>query len=311
MSSRRLHATPSGLLAIFALSLIYGVTAVFARYIGTETKLFEQWYLRYGIMFILSIIVFHRHVDFRKFLRLPRKEWAIILFRALIGSVLAVALYTLAAEKAKIGIVAFMQVVPSTALFGIFLFHEKVSKARAVTILLAFLGASLVVVNNLHDLLGLNVGALWSLISGILFGLQLVTRKWHLKALNNQEITVAIIGLGFVMNYLLSLILYHRVFVSMAHWSLGFVAVLLLAGCCGVANIFLINYGFEHVSAVIAGNILSLEEVFGALFGYIIYREVLTLRDIIGGLIILAAVIMTNELNNREQVKGEVVAAPD
>jgi drug/metabolite transporter (DMT)-like permease len=311
MEKHKLHATPSGLLAIFVLALIFGVTAIFARYLSTGTALFEQWYLRYGIMFTLSVIVFHRRVNFRKFLTLPRKEWAIILFRALIGSVLAVALYTLAAEKAKIGIVAFMQVVPSTALFGILLFHERVSKARAATILLAFLGASLVVVNSLHDLLGLNVGALWSLVSGILFGLQLVTRKWHSKALNNQELTVAIIGCGFAMNYLISLVLYHRAFVSTTHWSFGFVTVLLVAGCCGVANIFLINYGFEHVSAVIAGNILSLEEVFGALFGYIVYREVLTLRDTIGGLVILAAVIVTNQLNNREGVKEQAEPVPD
>lgn len=113
------------------------------------------------------------------------------------------------------------------------------------------------------------------------------------------------------MNYLISLILYHRLFASTAHWSLGFVAVLLIAGCCGVANIFLINYGFEHVSAVIAGNILSLEEVFGALFGYIIYHEVLTPRDIISGLIILAAVILTNQINNREHVKELDIPALD
>jgi drug/metabolite transporter (DMT)-like permease len=311
MEKRQLHATPGGLLAIFVLALIFGVTAIFARYLSTGTALFEQWYLRYGIMFILSVIVFHRQVDFRKFLSLPRKEWAVILFRALIGSVLAVALYTLAAEKAKIGIVAFMQVVPSTALFGILLLHERVSKARAATILLAFLGASLVVVNSFHDLLGLDVGALWSLISGVLFGLQLVTRKWHSKALNNQELTVAIIGSGFVMNYLVSLVLYHRAFVSTAHWSLGFVIVLLIAGCCGVANIFLINYGFEHVSAVIAGNILSLEEVFGALFGYVIYGEVLGLREIAGGLIILGAVIATNYLNNREGLQKQTEPVPD
>lgn len=303
MEKPRLHATTGGLLAIMALALIFGLTAIFARYLSTDTKLFEQWYLRYGIMFVLSSIVFHRYVDFHKFLNLPGKEWGVILFRALIGSVLAVGLYTLAAREAKIGVVAFMQVLPSTTLLGIFLFHEKVSKARFGTILLAFLGASLVVVESFSDLANINVGALWSLVSGILFSLQFVTRKWHSKALNNQELTVAIIGAGFIMNYLMSLILYHRFFVPTNHWDLPFVLVLLLAGCLGVANIFLINYGFEHVSAVIAGNILSLEEVFGSLFGFIIYHETLSLRDIIGGLIILGAVIFTNQLNNREGVK--------
>lgn len=311
MKDRKLHATTSGLAAITTLALIFGITGVLARYLGQRTGLFEQWYLRYGIMFVMSVIVFHGKVRYKKFLVLPIREWGVLLFRAIIGSVLAVVLYTLAAEKAKIGLVAFMQVLPSTSVLGIFLFHERISKARACTILLAFLGASLVVINGLSDLSTINIGALFSLVSGALFGLQFVTRRWHSKALNNQELTVAIIGLGFIMNYVISLVLYHRFFVSTASWNTHYVLILLAAGCCGVANIFLVNYGFEHVSAVIAGNILSLEEVFGSLFGFIIYHEVLTLRDIIGGLIILAAVILTNELNNREQVKAEMVSVPD
>ena len=113
------------------------------------------------------------------------------------------------------------------------------------------------------------------------------------------------------MNYIISLVLYHRFFVSTAQWDMQFVLVLLVAGCFGVANIFLINYGFEHVSAVIAGNVLALEQVFGTLFGFIIYREVLSLREIIGGLVILGAVILTNQLNNREHVKDELKPAPD
>lgn len=262
-------------------------------------------------MFILATLVFRRHLDFRKFLRLPRKEWAVILFRSFIGSVLAVALYTLAAKEAKIGLVAFMQVLPSTALLGILLFHERVSKARAGAIILAFLGASLVVVTSLSDLAAINIGAVWSLISGILFGLHFVTRKWHSKVLNNQEITVAIIGTGFIMNYLISLVTYNRFFVSTANWDGQFVLVLLLAGCLGVANIFLINYGFERVSAVIAGNILALEQVFGTLFGFIIYREVLSPREITGGIIILIAVVLTNYLNGREHVEDELKPVPD
>ncbi len=311
MKHRELHATTGGITAVAALAVIFGITAVLARYLGVHTELFEQWYLRYGIMFLLSLIVFWRRIKLRKFLTLPAREWGVIFFRAAIGSVLAVALYTLAAQQATIGVVAFMQVLPSTALLGMLLFHERVTKARAAAILLAFLGASLVAVKSLSDLADINIGALWSLISGILFSLQFVTRQWHSKALNNQELTVAITGAGFVINYLVSLLLYHRLFAPTSDWSLQFVLVLLVAGCFGVANIFLINYGFEHVSAVIASNILALELVFGALFGLVIYQELLNPREIVGGIIILAAVILTNELNNRENVKQQPVPIPD
>jgi drug/metabolite transporter (DMT)-like permease len=47
-------------------------------------------------------------------------------------------------------------------------------------------------------------------------------------------------------------------------------------------------------------------------FGFIsAFGEVLTLRDIIGGLIILAAVILTNQINNSEHVKEEMIPLPD
>jgi drug/metabolite transporter (DMT)-like permease len=100
-------------------------------------------------------------------------------------------------------------------------------------------------------------------------------------------------------------------FVSTTNWNMHFVLVLLFAGCLGVANIFLINYGFEHVSAVIAGNILALEAVTGAIFGFIIYHETLGLRDVIGGLVILCAVFLTNLLDNREDVDDETEPIPD
>ncbi len=65
------------------------------------------------------------------------------------------------------------------------------------------------------------------------------------------------------------------------------------------------------MSAVIASNILALELVFGALFGLVIYQELLNPREIVGGIIILAAVILTNQLNNRENVKQQPVPIPD
>jgi hypothetical protein len=59
MKTRQLHATTGGLFAISALAFIFGLTAVFARYLSSGTELFEQWYLRYGIMLLLSLLVFH------------------------------------------------------------------------------------------------------------------------------------------------------------------------------------------------------------------------------------------------------------
>ena len=121
----------------------------------------------------------------------------------------------------------------------------------------------------------------------------LVTRKWH-KELNNQEITLAFMAISCLCAYVISVVFDHRWIIPSSHWHTSFVLVVIGAGILSVLVNFLINYGFEHVSAIIAGNILSLEELFGALFGFIFYGQLLDTREIIGGLIILASVVLMN-----------------
>jgi drug/metabolite transporter (DMT)-like permease len=302
VKSQKLHFTTRGLVAVTVLAAIYGLTAVLARFLASGLGVFEQWYLRYGIGFVFAAVIFRKQISYRKFLRLPRGEWLLLVFRSIIGTVLAVSLYTLASEKAKIGPVAFMQVLPSPALFGVLLLHEKISWQRAALVVTSFLGAAVVAVNSFHDLAGFNIGEMYSLVSGVLFGLFLVTRKWHSDLLNNYELTMAIAGLGFAMDYVLSLVLYRRAIIPASRWTMSFALVLLAAGLLVTVIQFLINYGFEHVSAVVAGNVLSLEQIFG---------ELLDGREIAGGLIILASVILMNQLARREHQAAQIAAAPD
>lgn len=298
--NKQLFNTSSGIFALIAVAAFFGITAVLARYLSTDNGIFEQWYLRYGIGFIGSLIIFHKKIRYKKFLHLPTKELFVLLFRVLTGSIGAVALYTLAAQNAKIGPVAFMQAFPSLALFGVVIMHEKLTTRKTLLIFLSLIGVAIVAVENVHDLFSFNSGELYSLISGILFSLMFITRKWHTGFLNNQEITVALLSLGFVANYLLSIFLYHHLFAATDQWSLLFVIVLVFASIASVASIFFLNYGFEHVSGIIAGNILSLEQVFGPIFGYIFYHELLTSREIFGGIIIVVAMILMNMQNQKE-----------
>jgi drug/metabolite transporter (DMT)-like permease len=307
MNNRFFNAS-SGIFALVAVAIFYGITAVLARYLAINNDVFEQWYLRYGIAFLTSLIIFYGKIQYKKFLHLPKKEWFVLLIRVLIGNVAAVVLYTLAAQDAKIGPVAFMQAFPSLALLAVIIMHEKLTMKKGLLVLLSFVGVIIVVVENSHDLLSLNIGEIYSLISGVLFSFMFITRKWHTGILNNQEITIALLGLGFIANYLLSIIIYRHFFVAMDHWSVQFVAILFFASIAGVGNFFFLNYGFERVSGIIAGNILNLEQVFGPLFGYIFYHELLTSREIIGGVIILIAAVTMN-IQSKKEIS--TIATPD
>lgn len=289
-----------GIAAIAALATIYGITAVLARYLSEGVGLYEQWYLRYGVATIFAYVMFRKHINFKKIAALPAKEWWVVGFRVIIGSVAAVALYTVAAQKSKIGPVAFMQVVPIMAVLSVLFFGEKLSLRKALVILLSFVGAASVAVSGSVGSLSIDYGAILSLISGGLFALALLTRKWHAKLLNNYEIAFLMVAGGAIANYLISLVLYQRWLVDTTIFDAEYTAPLLFAGSLSVFIHFLANYGFERIGGLLAGVILNLELVFGPIFGYIFFSETLGIRELVGGLIILLAISTMAVIENAE-----------
>ena len=69
--------------------------------------------------------------------------------------------------------------------------------------------------------------------------------------------------------------------------------------------LFLQSYGLKYSDASIGGMILSLESVFGVVFALIIYKdEVITLRMVVGFLIIFAAIVLS-QWEKKEKVLDE------
>lgn len=72
--------------------------------------------------------------------------------------------------------------------------------------------------------------------------------------------------------------------------------VVLGAGIFNLVNLLLTNYGFSRIKAVLASNILALESIFAILIGFLFFRELPNLKEIIGGVLILFSVIKMNKL---------------
>ncbi len=277
-----------GLIALVLLTLIYGLTGIFARYFSTHLGVFEQWYIRFFIALVVVVIAFGHHINYKKFLHLSGKEWRMTITRGMLGFVLAAWLYALSTHYTTIGSVAAMQILPLTAVFGVLLFHERVSGKILTLIAMSFVGAAIVALQDIGSF-RFGVGELMSLVAGALFSLTLVLRKKQTGELNNHELVLVVTVTAFVGNYVLNIAsggswLPHTAGIPPVVWWL-----LIAAGALSALMSLLANYGFEHVRATTASIILDLELVFGVIFGFVLYRETLTAQQAVGALIILGA----------------------
>ncbi len=311
MKAKTATITTKGTVALIALAAIYALFGVVARYLSSGIGLYEQWYIRLAVAFVIASVIFYRNIEWRKFLHLPQRDWWALFVRTVIGQVVGIGLFTLAAEKTQIGVLAFMGAVPASSLLGILLFRERTSRKKALLLALSFFGAAIIAVNNFHDLLNFDFGAILALLSTLFFALMLVGRRWHTGVLNNQEITVAMLAISCVTTYFLSIVLYHRMLIPSGHWTPTFTWAILASGTLSAASFYLANYGFEHVSAVVAGNILTLEILFGPLFGWVFYRETLSLKVIFGGIIIVISVILMNQSARKDRLPAQIAPTPD
>ena len=284
-----------GAISLVTLATIYGFIGYFSRTLAPGLSLWQQLYLRLVIAVPLLWITFYRRIDIKNCLTLVKKEPFIVLTRSLCLYAASIPLYLYAAQHASLGNVALLQVLPYIFIFGVLINRDKITPARVVLMLVALSGALIVTTQSGFNLKHLGIGELASIASGILLSLGLISRKWHKVKVNNYELSLTLMFCGMILAILFSLISGGGI-PRPAVVNERFFVILFIAAYLNVAIILLANYGFKQVRDTLANNIMALEGVFGILFGYLIYSEIPTSHDIIGGSLILASAVLSTYL---------------
>jgi drug/metabolite transporter (DMT)-like permease len=283
-----------GILALILLALVFASMGLFARYLATSFSVYQQVYLRLSAAFILSAVIFKKDVDFSKFKRVSRKDWFIITLRAVSYSVFGIVLFTQGILLTKYSNVSFISALPMTAILGFILLREKFSWEKLGLVLLAFAGVIVISIKDYANLGYWGRGEVVTLISTVFFALSYVARKWQSDFLNNKELTVINFIVASLSVFLVSIFIGEGI--PTQGWGGGIIVAVFGAGLFNVLNVFLTNYGFQKVEAVLAGNILTLEAFFAVVLGFVFYKEVPLTKEVLGGLLIIAGVIGMNKL---------------
>jgi len=285
-----------GVLALILLALVFASMGLFARYLSTGFLLFQQVYLRMLAAFIVGYFVFRKQVDISKYRKLPFKEWLIIILRAVSYSLFGIILFTQAIIITKYSNVSFIGSLPMTAVLGFVLLHEKFSFKKLALILLAFVGVLFISVKDYSNIFYLGKGEVLTLISTVFFSLSYIARKWQSNLLNNKELTVINFLVAFLVVFLVSILKGDGLPVT--GWNWGLLLAVVGAGIFNIGNVFLTNYGFQKIEAVLASNILTLESVFAVVLGFLVYKEVPMAKELLGGIVITLSVVGMNKLED-------------
>jgi drug/metabolite transporter (DMT)-like permease len=275
----------NGIISLILLALTFASMGLFARYLSTGFLLFQQVYLRLFAAFIIGFLVFRKQIDLRKFKNLPRKDWVVIVWRAVSYSLLGIVLFTQAIIITRYSNVSFISSLPMTAILGFLLLHETFNLKKLSLVILAFIGVVLISVKDYTNILAWGNGEILTLISTVFFSLSYIARKWQSDILNNYELTVVNFLVAFLAVFIVSLCKGDGL--PIAGWNWGLLSAIVGAGIFNVLNTFLTNYGFQKIKAVLASNILTLESFFAIILGFLFYRETPFAKDLLGGIIII------------------------
>lgn len=290
----RLSNKQKGILALIGLAFAYASFGFFTRYLSLSFGFFQQLYLRLFAGLIIGFLIFGKKFDFSKLKKITPFEWWLLVFRAVSYYLLGAALFNKAILLTKISTVSFISSLPITAILGFLILKEKITFKKILYISLSFVGVVIISVKNLSNIFIWGNGEILALLSVIFVSLSIVTRKYQTKLLNNIEMTQIHLFIAFIFILITSLLM--REGLPVNNWNGNVFFIIMLSGLANVLMIFFTNYGFEHVKTSVASNILTLEMFFAVLIGLLIYQEIPSMKEIIGGVFILFSLIQMNKI---------------
>lgn len=169
------------------------------------------------------------------------------------------------------------------------LFHEPVTRPKAAAIALAFAGCVLVVRGYDPAALRLNLpGVLAGLASGLTYAMYSIFGKTALRRYRPATTLVYALGIGAVALGLTALPLGA---VHLTHTAAAWRGIVYLALVTSLLAQWLYLAGLERVEAGRASLVATLEPVVAAVFGYVLLGERLEVWQLVGGALVLSAVL--------------------
>jgi D-alanyl-D-alanine carboxypeptidase/drug/metabolite transporter (DMT)-like permease len=173
-------------------------------------------------------------------------------------------------------------------LYWIF-YKEKPNTYHFIAAFMSIIGIGFV---SLEKNLSINVGDLLTLVAGLLYAMHILLVKKYSLNTSGEAFTTIQFYSATICAFFFSL-LFEDITIIKNIEPYNFIRILYLSLFATALCMLFQTLGQQRVSECRASLILSLESVFGVIFSVIFYKEVLTLKMIIGFILIFSAIVIS------------------
>lgn len=276
------------MLALFLLSISWGMTGCFRRLIENEFSPLQQLAASSAIACAFVTAYAALNSSRPSFPRLTSNAWLALHIRVLIGGVLAIALMFLAYSNAKVAHVSWISSLPLTVVWALVLGEERVKITEIIVLIIGFVGV-LQLSNSEQSLLSLGSGELLALAGTLFYSLGLIVSRKLVREIGVQSTTSWVLLLTTIYAALFSLILDDKPPVVTTDGLL----IIGVSGASVALNSIFQFYGFTYLRATLATSIANLKILWAPIFAFCFFGELPLVNGWLGGGIILLSVALS------------------
>jgi drug/metabolite transporter (DMT)-like permease len=273
--------TRLGLIQVHSVAVLVGLTGLFGKLLTVSPAIIVAGRTVFGSLALLAAIrLTGANVRVRS-----RKDFAILM---LCGAILALHWYSffraIQVSTVAVGVLGFSSFPAFVTLLEPLVSRERLHLRDVLTALLVVIGLA-VVTPSLSAANHVTLGMAWSVFSGFLYAVLSLLSRSLVRAYPAITVTLAQQATAALLTVPVAL-------ASATPISLR--TLLLLAALGVVFTAFaqgLLVASLKHIRAQTASVVVSLEPVYGILFAFLFLGEVPNARTLLGGLLIVAAVI--------------------
>ena len=285
-----------GILLIAISAASFGTLAIFGRYAYADgMDIFTVLFIRFGISAVfMTFVLLLRKEHF------PRGQiLAQLVGMGALGYVCQSFLYLTAIKYASTGLVALLLYLYPMFVFilSVMILHEKISSVKIIALVLALVGSALTVDPNGGQL----IGALMAIGAALIYSIYIIVGTnvmKHVSAVQSSAIIFA--SAGAVYGIL--------TFVNGAHFpasNAGWLAMLGMIVFSTIISVVTFLAGLERIGPTNAAMLSTLEPVVTVLLAAWLFGERLMPIVMVGGGLILVAVILLTRSELKKEVRSE------